>query len=350
MEDITVPLKAIQKKPIHADAQHDAERRDCLQAMEEKRRQDGSKSSISIVSLAEGTPPNLGLTITPRNDYKSMTQFASGHIATTDIVSSRTCLATDSQSACAFLPLDQSTDDMTLSEPQQRLPPVIATKPDIKPPYIGKSSFLTDQRESLRAMEVELKESSPPAPSSPLSHPTSVEIEASRQILDIALISGSAFHLNCKNARNELFGTSLYEIDPRIEELELANEVDSDDFDQDRDFAIVAAMVTGNAATRADAIEARETVPQVPAASQNWINVFSKRASNVLSPHRPIDHKIELDRDRSASELKYSPLYKMSLEELQVAKQYIEENLDKGFIEPSQAPFASTYPICQETR
>jgi hypothetical protein len=30
----------------------------------------------------------------------------------------------------------------------------------------------------------------------------------------------------------------------------------------------------------------------------------------------------------------------MSLEELEAAKQYIQENLDKGFIVPSQAPFA----------
>jgi hypothetical protein len=31
----------------------------------------------------------------------------------------------------------------------------------------------------------------------------------------------------------------------------------------------------------------------------------------------------------------------MSLEELEAAKQYIQENLDKGFIIPSQAPFVS---------
>jgi hypothetical protein len=40
------------------------------------------------------------------------------------------------------------------------------------------------------------------------------------------------------------------------------------------------------------------------------------------------------------SSTRYCLLYKMSLEELEAAKQYIQENLDKGFIVPSQAPFA----------
>jgi hypothetical protein len=31
----------------------------------------------------------------------------------------------------------------------------------------------------------------------------------------------------------------------------------------------------------------------------------------------------------------------MSVEELEVVKKYLVDNLDKGFIEPSQAPFAA---------
>jgi hypothetical protein len=33
--------------------------------------------------------------------------------------------------------------------------------------------------------------------------------------------------------------------------------------------------------------------------------------------------------------LKYSPLYKISLEELEIVKEYLNDNLAKGFIEPS---------------
>ena len=34
-------------------------------------------------------------------------------------------------------------------------------------------------------------------------------------------------------------------------------------------------------------------------------------------------------------------MYKMSTEELEIVKQYLVDNLEKGFIEPSQAPFAA---------
>jgi hypothetical protein len=33
--------------------------------------------------------------------------------------------------------------------------------------------------------------------------------------------------------------------------------------------------------------------------------------------------------------LKYSPLYKISLEELETVKEYLNDNLAKGFIKPS---------------
>jgi hypothetical protein len=39
--------------------------------------------------------------------------------------------------------------------------------------------------------------------------------------------------------------------------------------------------------------------------------------------------------------LGYSPLYKMSLEELEAAKEYIVKNLAKGFIINSHVPFVS---------
>jgi hypothetical protein len=51
-----------------------------------------------------------------------------------------------------------------------------------------------------------------------------------------------------------------------------------------------------------------------------------------------VDHKIELEEKATPG---YCPLYKMSVEQLKAAKTYIYENLHKGFIVPSNAPFAS---------
>ena len=66
--------------------------------------------------------------------------------------------------------------------------------------------------------------------------------------------------------------------------------------------------------------------------------MFSKVASNQLPPHRSYDHKIQLEADCN---LGFHPLYKQTAEELLATKQYLVENLGKGFIDQSQAPFAA---------
>jgi hypothetical protein len=59
---------------------------------------------------------------------------------------------------------------------------------------------------------------------------------------------------------------------------------------------------------------------------------------DVLLPHRLYDHKIELEADHTLS---YRPLYSHTIEELIVLKKYLLENLNKGFIKSSQAPYLS---------
>ena len=66
--------------------------------------------------------------------------------------------------------------------------------------------------------------------------------------------------------------------------------------------------------------------------------MFSKEALNVLPLYRAYDHKIKLIGDNN---LKFSPLYGHLSEELKILKQYLVDNLNKGFIEASQAPFAA---------
>ena len=67
-------------------------------------------------------------------------------------------------------------------------------------------------------------------------------------------------------------------------------------------------------------------------------DVFSKRASDELPPSRLYDHKISLEKEH---DLGFSPLYKMTTAELETVKKYLVNNLEKGFIAPSQAPFAA---------
>jgi hypothetical protein len=77
---------------------------------------------------------------------------------------------------------------------------------------------------------------------------------------------------------------------------------------------------------------------KLPLQHWRWRKVFSKRASDELPPHRPCDMKIELTGPLPN---KGSPLYKMSLEHLELMREYIVEHLYKGFIVPSQAAYHS---------
>ena len=67
--------------------------------------------------------------------------------------------------------------------------------------------------------------------------------------------------------------------------------------------------------------------------------VFDPQKTTKLPPHKPYDHKIELLSDSSS--LPRSRVYPLSELKLRKLKEYLEENLQKGFIVPSQATYAS---------
>ena len=70
----------------------------------------------------------------------------------------------------------------------------------------------------------------------------------------------------------------------------------------------------------------------------NFTRAFLIEESDKLLPYRSYDHKIVLEGENT---LGYSPLYKMTTKELEIVKQYLVDNLHKGFIVPSQAPFTA---------
>ena len=54
-----------------------------------------------------------------------------------------------------------------------------------------------------------------------------------------------------------------------------------------------------------------------------------------------MDYKIELTEGSRPEDLGYSPLYKLSCRELEACREYITDNLHKGFIEASPVPWAA---------
>ena len=131
--------------------------------------------------------------------------------------------------------------------------------------------------------------------------------------IDINMISATGFVLNCQDPGATLFSITLEEIDREIQDRQTTDQY-------------------------VEATNQELVARKLPAEYQDLADVFSQTDSDELPPHRTIDHKIVLDQENS---LGFSPLYHMSLAELQAVKQYLLDNLNKGFITPSQAPYAS---------
>ena len=146
------------------------------------------------------------------------------------------------------------------------------------------------------------KKSLPISSTTPIRHPT----------IDICEISANALHYNMKRPQTEFFQTSLYEID------KILSSRDREDEDEEDDLKNLAELL--------------------PKEHSNLKSAFLKSESNRLPPHRPYDHKIELEQELLFG---YTPLYRQSTEELKAVKQYLLDNLNRGFITASNYPFAS---------
>lgn len=77
---------------------------------------------------------------------------------------------------------------------------------------------------------------------------------------------------------------------------------------------------------------------KLPSQYMEGAQYFNKRQADILPPHRDCDHKIEL---KPGTIPPYGPLYNMSPDELLVLREYLKEQLDKGFIRASSSPAAA---------
>ena len=78
---------------------------------------------------------------------------------------------------------------------------------------------------------------------------------------------------------------------------------------------------------------------EIPEQYHDLVEVFSKAKAHELHPHHGhLDHHIPLEEGAKPV---FGPIYNISETELQVLKNYIDENLCKGFIRPSTSPFGS---------
>ena len=76
----------------------------------------------------------------------------------------------------------------------------------------------------------------------------------------------------------------------------------------------------------------------VPIEYHSRISAFSRADSKILPPHRASDHRIKLKEGVTAPS---GPLYPMSRDQSEVLRDYLKDNLIKGFIRTSQSPASS---------
>jgi len=68
----------------------------------------------------------------------------------------------------------------------------------------------------------------------------------------------------------------------------------------------------------------------IPAAFRQHWRIFSEEEARQLPPHQPWDHKIELLP--TAPDVINSKIYPLAPKEQEALDQYLEENLEKGYI------------------
>jgi len=78
----------------------------------------------------------------------------------------------------------------------------------------------------------------------------------------------------------------------------------------------------------------------VPKEYHDFLPLFSEALAKNLKPYRSYDHKIPLHKGFTPP---FGPLYSLSKTELEMLKEWLEENLSKGFICASSSP--ATSPI-----
>ncbi|KAJ5290754.1 gag/polymerase/env polyprotein [Penicillium angulare] len=132
----------------------------------------------------------------------------------------------------------------------------------------------------------------------------------------IAIVGAPGFHRHQQEEGTEVFVSSLQQIEKVLDEME-------------------------------DSAELDDVKQKVPHHYHDYADVFSKKASDAIPPYRKgVDCEIRLEGE--GFDPGYCPLYKMSREELEFSRQYIYDNIGKGFLIPSTAPFASPILIARK--
>jgi len=211
-------------------------------------------------------------------------------------------------------------------------------------PWMNKNGLLLDMRHDeivfpdrldkpISVLPVPAKAKQPNWPRSPspstnsapkvLQRPAMTTQEKNFSMFSIAAAPFHSLLKKSKKAKTEVFAMSMEDINREIAyntqcELNALN---------------VASSTIDAPAQNIEDIKAK-----LPPEYLDYLNVFDRAQADKLPPHRSYDHKIELTNDAIPSRCR---AYRMSPAKLIKVKEYLNENLSKGYITPSQAPYSS---------
>src|SRR5258708_14478985 len=91
-------------------------------------------------------------------------------------------------------------------------------------------------------------------------------------------------------------------------------------------------------AKAASTAQPEDTLSRVPQEYHKFCDVFSGEKANALAPHWPYNLKINLEEGMKPF---HRPIYSLSPLELTALREFLEENVQNGFICPSKSPWGS---------
>ena len=99
---------------------------------------------------------------------------------------------------------------------------------------------------------------------------------------------------------------------------------------------LIAGTLSIDSASVPDSATGAEVA--IPKELLEFEDLFAEELAKLLPQHKPWDHEIPLLPDKKPP---YGPIYSLSETELKSLREYIADNLEKGFIRPSSSPAGS---------
>lgn len=125
---------------------------------------------------------------------------------------------------------------------------------------------------------------------------------------------------------------------PQLADEKEINNISSTKTRQDR---AVDRTITEVSTDHEVAVKEKRATPAIPDVYRQYARMFEEElTAKALPKHKPWDCEIKLQEGK---EPPFGPIYQLSEAELKVLRDYIEENLKKGFIRKSQSP--AGFPI-----